>query len=407
MDSAAILLEGAMRKTRLGVHKFVLGTGYVVRYSPRMEAISVTNSIENKWKAAPSLREILVLSFVSAVIFVATITHFRPYALVVQGFGDNGAYIATASAIRHWNFTGLGTKQFWGYSYVMAAVSALTGSPEQVSLLAVSCICSVCSVVISFRLWGPWIAGLFALTNFEWYQRSYLGGSEPVFMLLLLVSFLAARKDRWVLAAALASCATLTRPVGFLALLAIGFTLLARREPRKLALCVLGSIFVGTAYLAPFWFYFGDPLYQVHRYQSADWHSGSPLTWPFLAIAASVVHNTEPWTNLVLTLSWILLVLAGAIAILRKDSWLRLREHPVELAFALLYIGFLFSYNSAQWARADFVRFAIPAMPFVFLVLLKWMPRDRRVLWALASISPLLAAASALGIRNVVHALRG
>jgi hypothetical protein len=320
---------------------------------------------------------------------------------------DSGAYIATASAIRHWTFTGLNTKQFWGYGYVMAALSAVTNIPEAISLLLVSCICSVCSIALAFRLWGGWVAALFAIANFEWLQRSYLGGSEPLFVFLLFASFLAARKQRWMVASALASCATVTRPIGFLALLAIAAVLFARTDYRKILYCIAASLPIAAAYVAPFWIYFGDPLYQVHRYQSADWQSASPINLPFFAIASSVAHNTEPWTNLALTLSWVLLVLIGAVAMLRPSFWPNLREHPAEFVFALLYIGFLFSYNSPQWARADFVRFAIPIFPLVLVALAEWIPHDRRLLWCMGVLCPVLAAASALGIRNVIHALRG
>lgn len=404
-----MLLERAMRKTFLGVHNFVLGCHLRIRYSPAMSSAAAAPALasEFSWKSAPGLYELMALAIVTAALFLGTVSHFRSYQSVVLDCGDSGAYIDTASAIRHWNFSGVRTKQFWGYSYVMAAVSAVTSAPEGVSLLLVSCLCSACASVLTLRLWGGWIAALFTIANFEWLQRSYLGGSEPLFVFLLFASFAAARKQRWLLASAFASCATVTRPTGFLALLAIAIVLCLRKEYKKVLYCVAVSLPIGAAYLAPFWIYFGDPLYQVHRYQTADWQSASPINVPFIAIASSVVHNTQPWTNLALTLSWILLVLLGAIAMVRKSFWPQLREHPAEFVFALLYIAFLFSYNSPQWAQADFVRFAIPVFPLVLVPLADWIPQDRRLLWCLGVVSPVLAGASALGIRNVIHALHG
>ena len=64
-----------------------------------------------------------------------------------------------------------------------------------------------------FRLWGGWVAGFFAILNFDWMQRSYLGGSEPLFVALLFASFLAIRKERWWLACVLASLSTVVRPL--------------------------------------------------------------------------------------------------------------------------------------------------------------------------------------------------
>jgi hypothetical protein len=359
------------------------------------------------WNSVPSVYELIVFAGVSALLFVATINHFHDYRSVVHDFGDSGAYVSTAAAIRHWNLSGIQTKQFWGYPYLIAALSASTGVSEDTSLLIVSSVCSVLSVGLAFQLWGGWIAGLFAVLNFEWLQRSYLGGAEPLFVCLLFASFWAVRRQRWLLACCLASCATVTRPIGIFALVAIGITLLMKREFRKALLCTGISLGIGILYLAPFWVHFGDPLYQVHRYQTADWRSGSPLTWPFSVIAQSFLHNDQPWTNVVLTLGWVLFVLLGAAAMLRTDFRQHLRERPIEFAFAFLYIGFLFSYNSPEWARADFVRFAIPVLPFMLSALSEWIPRDRRILWVLGVVSPVLAAASALGIRNVIHALRG
>jgi hypothetical protein len=49
----------------------------------------------------------------------------------------------------------------------------------------------------------------------------------------------------------------------------------------------------------------------------------------------------------------------------------------------------------------NFIRFSIPALPFVFFAILPWLPKDRRVLWTLAVVAPVLAACSAIGIRNL------
>jgi hypothetical protein len=87
-----------------------------------------------------------------------------------------------ASAIRHWNFQGLVVKQFWGLPYFMAAISTLTRVSDRTALLLVSFISYFVSVALAYRLWGGWVAGFFSLLNFDWLQRSFLGGSEPLFV---------------------------------------------------------------------------------------------------------------------------------------------------------------------------------------------------------------------------------
>ena len=370
----------------------------------RPRLVPLSDSAVPLWRREPRLVEILAIVAMVAILFVTAVSHFGSYSHILRESGDNGAYISAASAIRHWDFRGVQVKQFWGYSYVMALVS-LTGLSLSACLLFVSIACSLLSTLICFRLWGGWIAALFAISNFEWMQRSFLGGSEPLFVLFLFACFWAVRAQRWKTAALLASLATITRPVGFMALLAIGIVLLWNREYRKMISSMAMSGAIGMLYLLPFWLYFGDPLYQVHRYRTSDWHSGSAVSWPLHAIIQSLIRNREPWTNVVLTMTWIIFAIVALVALtLQRRRWMQ--EAKAEWLFALIYGSFLLCYSSPEWARADFPRFIIPALPIMFVAVSDWFPRDRRLLWVIATVSPLLAAASALGIRNVLAALR-
>jgi hypothetical protein len=386
--------------SRRGIERVDLLSGEGSVFLERGETIEDAT----EWKAEPRLMEIAVFLGVGTVLFLATILHFKSYASVVRTFGDNGAYISAASTIRHWDFQGFQVKQFLGYSYAMASVAAITGMPVGACLLFVSILSSLVSVVLTFRLWGGRVAAFFAITNFEWMQRSFLGGAEPLFVLLLFASFLAVRSERWKMAAGFAAFATITRPLGIFALVAIGAVLLWRREFRKVLSCVTIAAGVGMLYVLPFWLYLGDPLYQIHRYQTSDWHSGSSIGLPLVSIVQSVIHNQQPWTNLVPTLSWTIFAFVGLLmlAFRRKSAAHKFR---VEWLFAIFYVVFLLCYNSPQWARADFPRFIIPVAPLLFMALWEWLPRDRRILWAISLVSPTLAAASALGVRNVISAL--
>jgi hypothetical protein len=125
----------------------------------------------------PSLREVLLLSAVTCVLFVLFVCMFRDYFAAVDNFGDSSAYMTLASAIRHWDFRGIVIKQFWGLPYALAALSGLTGVSDRTALLLISFISSFLGVALAYRLWGGWVAGLFAVLSFDWMQRSYLGGS--------------------------------------------------------------------------------------------------------------------------------------------------------------------------------------------------------------------------------------
>jgi hypothetical protein len=166
------------------------------------------------YNSEPSIRELLLLCAVTCVVFVTFIAFFRSYSSTVDNFGDSSAYMALGSAIRHWDFRGIVVKQFWGLPYAMAALSTVTRISDRTSLLTISVIASFAAAALAWRLWGGWIAGFFAILNLDWLQRSYLGGSEPLFVALLFGSFLAVRKERWLIAALLASLATVVRPPG-------------------------------------------------------------------------------------------------------------------------------------------------------------------------------------------------
>lgn len=360
-----------------------------------------------KWGAEPSLGEIMMLWVLTCLIFVAVVTRFSNYFALVDNSGDCSAYMAIASAIRHWNFHGVTVKQFWGLPYAMAALSLSIGVSERTALLLICFGSSLASVLIAFRLWGGWVAGFFAILNFDWMQRSYLGGSEPLFVALLFASFLAIRKERWWLASLLASLAIVVRPLGIFALAGIGLVLLWKRDYRRLAPAVAIGMAIGILYALPLAKQFNDPLATVHSYVNPEWQGGWLFGFPFYAIMKGTLTEPAPWSNLILSFGWILLVLI-AVAVMIWSSKFRkyAREHPVEILFLIPYIWCLYTYNYPHWARGSFQRFSIPILPFVLIALSRWIPKDRRVLWAAGTVMTVLAAASGVGLVNVLGLIR-
>jgi hypothetical protein len=238
-------------------------------------------------------------------------------------------------------------------------------------------------------------------------QRSCLGGSEPLFVCLLFGAFLSVRRQRWLLASLLASFATTVRPLGLFALIGIGLTLLWRRDFRKFAAATAIGLAVGVLYAFPLATHFGDALATVNSYHSKEWQGGWLFGFPFYAIIKGTLLYPAPWTNLVLSFGWIFLVLGAVVAmVISKRFRAYCRAHTVEAAFLVPYLWCLFTYNYPYWARGNFARFAIPILPFVLLVLYRWIPKDRRVLWGLGALFSVLAGSSALGVSNVVHMIR-
>jgi len=378
---------------------------------PPSAAVRSRETSVPQWQEEPSLRESLLVCLAAAAVFFCVIAATTSYLSLVDNFGDNSAYMSIAAAIRKWDFRRLFVKHFWGLPYFMSAVSKLTGFSDRTALLLVSWTSSVSAVVLAYRLWGGWIATTFSIINFDWYQRSYLGGSEPLFVGLLFASFLAIRRERWLLAAFLAALATITRPLAVFLVLGIGLTLLWRRDWRRFAGTTAIALAIGTLYVIPLALYFHDPLATVHSYEAGPASGDASLFGiPFYAIVKGTILYPAPLTSLLLTFGWIFLVLIAIVAMLSTRQFRTYaREHVPEMIFAAPYLLLLYCYNYPYWARGSFPRFAIPIIPFVFLALRRWIPRwipkDRRLLWALAPVTAVLAASSALGIRNVMQLL--
>ena len=359
-------------------------------------------------RTEPTLPEVLALWLLTCVVFVTCVAVLHNYFALVDNSGDSSAYMTVASAIRHWNFHGLMVKHFWGLPYAMAALSRITGASERTALILICLASSLASTVIAHRLWGGWVTGFFTILNFEWLQRSYLGGSEPLFVALVFGSFLAIRRERWRLAALLAALATITRPMAVFLLVGIGIALLWRRGWRRLVDATAIGLATGILYVIPLARYLHDPLATVHSYEGAKASAAVPLFGiPFYAIIKGTILYPAPLTNLILTFGWILLVLIGVVAMVGTRRFRNYaREHVPEMVFAAPYILSLYCYNYPYWARGSFPRFAIPITPFVFLALWPWLPKDRRLLWVLTPVTAVLAACSAVGIANVPGLIR-
>jgi len=342
------------------------------------------------------------------VFFGATLIAFHSWNHRVLSFGDNAAYIEVATAIQHWDFHGVDTQHFMGYAYAVAVLSLALHLPVASSIWVVAGVASVVSTVMVARLFGTWVGAYFALLNFTWLQLSFLGGSEPLAVALGMGAFWNFRRGHTLLAALLGSLATTVRPMMFFAIVGIGVALLCQKRYAKLIGAVALGLAIGLLYLWPLAHYFGDPWRTVHSYTSRDYGAanlagphGHLFGWPFHGIIVGTMSYPAPWTNLILTFSWIVLVIIGTVAMFRRDLREYWRGNLAEAIFCGLYLLAIFCYDYLAWARGNFMRLSIPALPFVFFALLRWLPKDRRVLWCLSALAPTLAACSAMGIRNL------
>jgi hypothetical protein len=359
--------------------------------------------------ASPALRELICLVALSCCVMWITLVVLHKAGSAILDWGDDGDYLAVADAIRHWDFHHMYIQHFMGYPYLIAALSLLLHVPLIFALWLIAAVSSAASVWFAAQLFGTVAAGYFALTNFAWLQVSFLGGSEPLSVALGLGALLAFRRNRVFLAALLASLSVIVRPLMIFVLVGIGVVLLYRKQFRPFFIALATGFAIAAAYMLPLAFSYGDPLLTVHSYTLHDYGGGGIkgphghlFGWPFHGIVAGTLAYPAPWTNLVLSFFWIGLVLVGVGMMFSSRFREYAKAHPNEVIYCGLYLFATFSYDYLLWARGNFIRFAIPVLPFVFFALLPILPKDRRIFWGLSILTPVLAAFSAVGVRNVM-----
>jgi hypothetical protein len=373
--------------------------------------VALPSERTSRFQAPPSSAELVFLVALSCCVMWITLFVLHKAGSAVFEWGDNIDYLTVADAIRHWDFHHMYIQHFMGYPYAIAAVSLLFHIPAVVALWLIAVLSSLASTWLAARLFGTVAAAYFALTNFAWLQVSFLGGAEPLSVALGLGALLAFRKNRFFLAALLASLSVIVRPLMIFVLAGIGIVLLYRRQFRSFFIALGTGLAFAAAYMLPLARSYGDPLLTVHSYTMRDYGGGGIkgphghlFGWPFHGIVAGTLAYPAPWTNLLLSFFWIGLVLAGVAMMFSRRFREYAKTHPNEAIFCSLYLLAIFSYDYLLWARSNFIRFTIPVLPFVFFALLPLLPKDRRIFWALSILTPVLAAFSAVGLGNVLGA---
>jgi hypothetical protein len=356
------------------------------------------------YERAPSLRETVAIGAVTMVLTALVISLLGGYWDRVTSFGDSSAYREIAERIVRWEFTGFAVKYTWGYPYLGAGLALLTPLGVVQALVVVSWAGSLIALALAQRLWGGWVAGYFAVTSIEWIHHSVLGASDPPAAALTFGAFLAARRKRWALAAAIASLAAMVRPQAVFALVAVGLVLLGRKDFGQLLRCIAVGLAMVALYMIPVWIALGDPLANYRMYQSIDFPE-SLLAFPFRAMV-SAVQLPYPWSHKIMATFWILVVFAGLVVMARSArSRSHAQRYPVEAVYLALTAAFYFTYNSPFGFQA-FARYTLSILPLVYFALIPWLPRRRVVLWTGALAMPVLAGASAMNLRRTIAILR-
>jgi hypothetical protein len=345
-------------------------------------------------------RIVVALVAIVCFLFLLVIALYGDYWKLIAHASDNNNYLAAVRAIRTGHFAGTPVNQFWGVSYASVPFSVLTPLNDRGALLAVSMVSAGVAIWLTVRLWGTWPAAAFVATGWEWWQRSLLGGSEPLFLALLFGAFLAARKKWWIMAFLLAALSAVVRLPGVFGVVAVAAGAASEKRWRDIGIGTLISLGVGTAYCVPFQLAFGDPLANIHWYTSSA--VGSSPSWPILPIVREALRPA-PMTNRIKVVVWVAgLVVATVVALAQPQFRRYLKNRVSESVFLGIYALFLLTYRGpGAWTAIP--RFSLPLVPVVaYGVRLRFHKRSTALLFAVAAVVAVLSALSAIGIRNVV-----
>jgi hypothetical protein len=366
----------------------------------------------NFWKNEPSISETLLLSISIYVIFISFVSIFDNYFAQIQVRGENPHFVMVAESLLKMDFESIQflyiKRIFLGFPLAILLVSILPFFDFISALIVLSISCSLITHYYCHRLWGGWVACAFVTLNLDWMQRSIIGGNEPLFMALLLGGFYAYRKNRCFLAILLVSLSTLVRPFGLLALMAFGMDLLLRKEYRSFFISFLIAATFGIFYVAILNLVWGSPLAHFGPVidQGISKLQGNleytMFTAPFVNLYISFIENYLLEMHIITHIkisAWFILTIIGIIAMFKNKLFYNyIQQNPAEVFFCILYLLFIFTYNSARWWWYLYPRYIIPVLPFLYFALLPYVFKDRRFIWVIGTLFAALGGASSINV---------
>jgi hypothetical protein len=211
------------------------------------------------------------------------------------------------------------------YPWLIRLVALVVRDPV-VSAFAISTIGSIVAGVALARLaaidYSPQLARRAAWFLFI-FPTSYflhIGYSESMFLALLLMSFLAARRERWLRAGVLGAFATLARPNGILLLPALGADVLWElRGTHHFNWRWLWIGLVPTGFGVYLWVNYritGDPLAFL-KLENSHWFDAMVAPWQGIRVNFDIARDWDPVQGAMIgtqVLFYLTVGLAGAIA---------------------------------------------------------------------------------------------
>ncbi len=346
-------------------------------------------------------------------ILISTITGYFLFSLIIiifgeksfwqlfNVFGDNFDYIRITRALTSNDISILNSdyKILWGLPLVMYLPAKFLFVPPDIMLWVICLTCSIMSIYICSKLFGPTTAAWFSLISWDWIQRSAFGGAEPLFILLIFGGFYLFKKKHYYFCVFLLAFSVTVRPLGIFALAGAGFTFLIKKEWIVLSRSILIGLCMGGIYCLLIYLYTGNPLANFSGYQRVDWDSSLPITWPFITVVKSFRISNFPLLNTFKISAWYIFSFIGIAACFYSKSFKKYINNNIpELCFLILYTSFLFTYNSSIWIWLIYPRFIIPVLPFLIFALSKFLISNKYFIYIAIPTSCCIAALSVMNV---------
>lgn len=353
----------------------------------------------------PGRAEILVVNFILMIGCIWAAHAGGGFWKLVSKFGDNADYAAISRAIRTWDLNSLTmAKHFWGLSYAAALVASVIRVSDLRAIVLVSACSSIVALLLAYQLWGAWVTLFFLVMDWNWIQSTTYGGALPLFAACVFAALLAARQEKWILAATFGALATTVQPLGVFVLLPILLMAWRRKGGWFPGWCVAPAALILALYTVPFVMRFHNPLASYRGYQRQDWLGGPPVTFPLWAIVENF-RNGMNFANSAAKYVKVGYVLAHLLALGLLAFWSPVRkralDRPLEFAFVALYSAFILMYNSPHWALVIHARLLAPLLPFFLWAFYDQLPKRRWAAYGVGAFSLVLACAGPLKIGSV------
>jgi hypothetical protein len=349
------------------------------------------NAVARGPSDGPSSPEIVLMLAVAVAVHLLIWSLTWNYWTEAPTWRDNPDYLRIAAAVQYgaWTCEPACPANFWGFPYAIVAVARVFRISHIAALVAISLAASFATCVLIQRLYGGWVAAaVLAAVAFSWIPIAAHGGSEPLFMCLLLGALTGAGRGHVRVAASLAVLSAMVRPLGVFAVAALGLDALLRRDKKDLLAIGAITVFLSVAYLAPIVAIAHDPLISIKGYRS-NWSSpNAPLTIPLasLALGGARLLRESPKAALI-ACAWVVVSVASLWTSWSTPS--AERERTARL-FLTGYILFMFCYNDPDTVYF-LSRYMLPIAPIMIGVLQQWIPRSRWVLWSLLLASSVVS----------------